>query len=302
MDRATKIKIAIMASLGISAFVVVTIYGDFSIIREAAVEKSQFHSEEKHPDPVVSTERSVSNSTLVVPGSDGYATSPGFIRIAQGRVSLHLESQSLLNSLNEVSRLSETTIVAAINDRKISAIFENLPVDQAVRELARGYDFFVYYDGGTGVPKSMWIYMPGEGNNIAPISDRSWMTDPEVRVRLVDADPEVRARAIETIIDRAGSRAMDWIVTALRDQSDIVRYRTLQKTVEASVVLPMDVLRDILRHDPSALARFIALNALEVGATSDPYSASEAVRMVLNDPDEAVKSHAHELLFKWGKK
>ncbi len=227
------------------------------------------------------------------------STPRGALIITKDRIDVDVDGHSLLDLLNQISRSSGITVVADIPDRPISVRTGDVAIDAGIRQLVRGSDSFYFYDGTSGTLKSVWIYEHGRGLDAAPIPAGSWMTDVDVRRRLADVDPEVRARATEILIDRAGSRAMDWIVSALRDTNEVVRYRTLQKTVEASVALPMDVLRDILRHDSSPLARFIALNALDIKVTADPHFVTEAMGMVLDDPDESVTSHARKLLLKW---
>lgn len=240
----------------------------------------------------VSTEKSDQNGSTMPP------VPQGSINIANGRISVNLEAYSLLAALNEVSHRSGVPIITDIQDRQISVQANDVPLEQGIQQLAQGFDLFFFHDGATGALKSAWAYESGKGNFIAPVPAELWMTNREIQRRLTSTDPEQRARVAEMLVDSGGAQAMHWVLQAVRDPTDVVRYRTLQKIKDAGLSLPQDILREILSNDPSPLARFIALDIVfATMAGLDPIATQQLVEVALNDKDLPVSNHARDMLF-----
>lgn len=222
----------------------------------------------------------------------------GTISVINGLVSVNLDTYSLLAALNDVSHRSGVPIIADIQDRLISLQAEDVSLEQGIQLLTRGLDILSFHDGATGSLKSVWAYEAGtyevgKGNLVSP--PELWMTNGEMQRQLTNPNPEERARAAEILIERGKGQAMDWVLQALRDPVDVVRYRTLQKILDEDLSLPQEVLREIISYDPSPLARFITLNI--ISASIDQKAAKELVEIALNDMDVPVSNHARDVLF-----
>lgn len=220
------------------------------------------------------------------------------ILIKNGLLSVNLESYSLLAALNVVSRLSGMPVTAEIQDRQITLQANDVSLDQGIQLLARGLDIFFFHDGATNSLKSVWVYEAGKGNLVAPIPAELWMANREIQRQLVNTDPEERARAAEILVERSGAQAMDWVLQAVRDPVDVVRYRTLQKILDMRLSLPQEILREIMSYDPSPVARFIALDIIFATMGSlNQIEAKQLIEMASNDTDAPVSNHARNMLF-----
>lgn len=220
----------------------------------------------------------------------------GTFVIANGRMNVDIDRHSLLDTVDQISRRSGVSVAADIQDRLITVQTGDVSIDAGLRQILRGFDSFYYHDGSTGDLKAVWVYEHGKGRDVAPVPSGLWMSNREIQQRLVDANPEERARAAEILIDSGGTYALNWTLQALRDSVDVVRQRTLQKAVDVGMPLPLDALREILNYDPSAQARYLALDALTTCSDVAREVIRSTIELGLEDKDISVRAHAREVL------
>ena len=111
-------------------------------------------------------------------------------------------------------------------------------------------------------------------------------------------DERERGRAIQSVIDRAGTQAEDVVLRALDDQSDYVRTVALSSALEAAFALPVDVLVRLATADPLASVRMYAMRALASNVEgADGTQRLNAIQEVASrDPDPTVRDKAAHLL------
>jgi HEAT repeat protein len=91
------------------------------------------------------------------------------------------------------------------------------------------------------------------------------------------------------------------VLQALRDPDEQVRYQALAKAQSFGVVLPEDVVRDLVQYDSSPVVRFFAVEALinlfeNVSLPNQRNSLRAIAESALNDLDPHVRQRAEEVL------
>src|SRR5262245_12678296 len=223
------------------------------------------------------------------------------ITVTEGHLSVQVRNRSLKAILAEVSSSSGVPIVLGegINDQRVSLRFRDLPLGQGLLVLLQALDSFFLYGVQGQSPASLravWVYPKGQGRRIVPVGPEVWASTDEMGQRLSDPDPAERARAVEVLMERQGQRAFDASLQALADDDEQVRYRALYQAQKSSVALPGDVLLKLVQSDPSPVVRFLALDTIAKVPGADPEHVREIAESALNDPHEAVREQASELL------
>jgi hypothetical protein len=228
------------------------------------------------------------------------ATRPGAdssIKVHNGLLTIAVRSRPLTAVLEDVSRAGHVAIMFEDTRTEAPAISlraQDLPLDQVLLRMLKGYDSFFLYgpdEKGTAVLKAVWVYPKGRGQGLAPLPPELWASTKDVEKRLDDSNADVRAKAIETLISRKGPEALDAILTALKDDHSQVRTHALYGAMTAGVPVPPDTLSTLALTDPSADIRFLALDAL----SNDP-GVKTLAEQALNDPSPHVQQKARELL------
>jgi HEAT repeats len=218
------------------------------------------------------------------------------ITFKDGRLSANFQDLPLARLSDELSQKAGVAIVLVddVEDQKVSAKFNDLALDEALRQILRKQDAFFFYGVDENRPaalKAVWIYAKGHGRGVAPVSAEKWASTKDIASQLSDKDPEIRTHAIKALIDRKQQGAMPELLTALKDGSDQVRSEALYAAADSGVVVPESTLKDLAAHDSSSDVRFLALQAL-----SDSPDARSMANAALNDPSEAVRNKAQEIL------
>jgi hypothetical protein len=241
----------------------------------------------------------------LTPSSPHDLSSPGkqteqraLITVTDGRLNLRVQSRPLGWVLEEVSREGRVAIIAdGVGGQRISAQFQDIPLDEALRQLLKDHDAFFFYGPEKTKPASLravWVYPKGRGRGLAPVPPEAWASTKEMLEEAeANPDPGARARAIQTVVERKGNRALDLVLGALQDVDDRVRTRALFAALGEGVRLPADSLIALAITDPSHNVRFLALEAL-VGQ-KDPNVRATA-EQALNDPHPHVRNKAQDIL------
>jgi hypothetical protein len=218
------------------------------------------------------------------------------VTYAQGRLTINAQDQALAWVLQKISDRARVAIITdeAIGDERVSLQFEDIPLEQALRQVLEPYDAFYFYGvdkkGPASSLKAVWIYPRGEGQGLSPVPPEDWASTRDMQGRLRDPDPQVRSRALEALVERTGNQAVNSVVDALGDQDSEVRARALYAALSAGVELPPSYLYQALQ-DQSANVRFLALESL----ARDPNIQMIAER-ALHDPSPHVQHKAREIL------
>jgi HEAT repeat protein len=198
--------------------------------------------------------------------------------------------------LEEISREGKVAISGDTGPgrRLVSIQFQDLPLDEGLRQILRDHDAFFFYGVEGKAPASLravWVYPKGQGRGLEPVPPEAWASTRELEAELADPNPKARARAIEALVERKGDGARDAVLEALKDHDEEVRAQALYQTVSGDVELPTDALTDLALGDPSPAVRFLALEAL-----TDRPEARTIAETALNDPSPQIRHKAQEIL------
>lgn len=249
-------------------------------------------SGEKRPVPAL-----VAPSSRPGPSSTQEQTAPrSIVSVKDGRLSVRTQNHLLGWVLEEISSQGRIAIIVAdgVQGQRIAAQFEDLPLEEGLRQLLRDHDIFFFYTGAAKTANSLsvvWVYPRGRGRGLEPVPPEVWASTKEVEGNLAHPDPDVRSRAVEALVERKGDRAMDVVLKALKDKENRVRVQALYAAVISGVELPADSLIGLALRDPSPDIRFLALRALE----GRP-QAREIAKAAQADPSSHVRNKAREIL------
>ena len=216
-----------------------------------------------------------------------------------GMLTYRAQNQTLRSILDRIAAMANVDIALSegLGDEKLSVEFQHYRLDEALRQMLKGYDAFFFYgvDEERERPASLravWVYRATRAQGFKPTPPDTWAASTqEFQQMLAEPDPEVRARAIETLIRRKGDQSADALQEALRDKNEKVRIRALHRALYSGVGIPLELLIDLALNDDSMNIRFLALQALPV----DPKLRWVAER-ALHDSNPQVNQKAEEIL------
>ena len=216
-----------------------------------------------------------------------------------GMLTYRAQNQTLRSILDRIAAMANVDIALSegLGDEKLSVEFHHYRLDEALRQMLKGYDAFFFYgvDEERERPASLravWVYRATHAQGFKPTPPDTWAASTqEFQQMLAEPDPEVRARAIETLIRRKGDQSADALQEALRDKNEKVRIRALHRALYSGVGIPLELLIDLALNDDSMNIRFLALQALPV----DPKLRWVAER-ALHDSNPQVNQKAEEIL------
>lgn len=216
------------------------------------------------------------------------------------RLTARVQNAQLEGLLEQITLACGVPVIigGTVGKKRVSIDIQDVPVDQALRQIFASYDAFYFYAAAeaerkntSAVLRSVWVYVKGQGNGLEPVVPAEWAGTPNIEKRLDDPDPEVRFRVLGVLVDRLGDGAREPVLRALNDPDERVRAEVLHAAVEGGVELPADRLTSVLANDPSAQVRFLALEGLR----GDP-SIRQFAEQAMWDPDQHVQNLAHEIL------
>src|SRR2546426_2299757 len=216
-----------------------------------------------------------------------------------GMLTYRAQNQTLRSILDRIAAMANVDIALSegLGDEKLSVEFQHYRLDEALRQMLKGYDAFFFYgvDEERERPASLravWVYRATRAQGFKPTPPDTWAASTqEFQQMLAEPDPEVRARAIETLIRRKGDQSADALQEALRDKNEKVRIKALHRALYSGVGIPLELLIDLALNDDSMNIRFLALQALPV----DPKLRWVADR-ALHDSNPQVNQKAEEIL------
>jgi hypothetical protein len=218
------------------------------------------------------------------------------VTLKDGRLSVRLRNRSLGSLIDEISTKAGVPIVISdeVGAQLVSVSFQNLPLDEGLRQILSKQDAFFFYGVDEQEPSSLkvvWVYPKGQGRGMAPVPPDKWASTKDLEAMADDKDPRARSRAIEALVERKGEAALDVVLKALQDSNDEVRAQALYGAVKAGVQLSDGVLSNLMVNDPSPDVRLLALQGL-----SNSPDARVAAEHAVDDPSEPVRVQAQEIL------
>ena len=180
------------------------------------------------------------------------------------RLSVRATDQSVAVVLGAIARCAPRVAIHVAPELEadpVSIAFADVPIDEGLRRIVRGYDVFFYYVGAQASPElgAVWVFQRGQGGALAPLDAVAWASDADVEKRLADPDPNTRFRALKAHIERRGEAAMAEVLTALADPDEVVRAQVLDLALGSGLRIPPDRWSALALSDPSALIRLQAL-------------------------------------------
>jgi len=227
--------------------------------------------------------------------SNSADTGPAVI-FKDGRLSVRARNRSLGGMTDEISTKAGIPIVISeeASSQLISVNFQNLPLDEGLRQILSKQDAFFFYgvdEQGPSSLKVIWVYPKGQGRGITPVPAEKWASTKDLETMLKDKDPKARGRAIETLAERKGAAALEEVLKSLQDSDDGVRTQALFGAVKAGVEIPDGVLSNLVVNDPSPDVRLLALQGLANGP-----DARVVAEHAIDDTSEPVRVEAQEIL------
>jgi len=229
-------------------------------------------------------------------GTDGRAGEP-LVKVANGSVTIDTRDRPLGWIFDQLLQASGIPVISIgnVGDTLVSIELNGVPLDEALRQILRGYDAFFFHGAEGDSPASLkmvWVYEKGGGKRVQPVPFELWASTKELEEQLANPDAEIRARAYEGVIERKRSGALPAVLKALKGEKDTsVRTRIFYSALRKGVEFPADVLISLVYGDSSEVIRLLSLNKLE----GDPGLRSVATS-ALQDPSPNVQNRAREIL------
>ncbi len=223
------------------------------------------------------------------------------VTLKDGRLSLEVQGRTLEWVLGRISRAAGFPVVAdeKVGEVVVSLRFQELPMEEGLRQLLRDQDAFFFYGAQDDAPASLrivWVYPKGQGRGLQPVPPERWASTRDLEKMLEGPDAEDRSRAIESLVERQGEKARGAVLRALKDESARVRTQALYSAFSSGLEVPGEVLAEAL-DDPSTDVRFLALEAV-----ADRPEAATLARRALGDPSPHVRDRAKQILDRLGLK
>ncbi len=199
-----------------------------------------------------------------------------------GMLTFRAQNQTLRSILQQIAQKADVAIVLAegVGEEKLSVEFQHYRLDEALRQILKGYDAFFFYGAhDEKVPaslKAVWVYPASRGRGLKPVPPDAWAKS---------------TQEIDALVRRRGRQSADAVQEALRDADEIVRTGALHRALHSGVQIPQELLIDLALNDRSMNVRLLALRAL----SGDPKLRWVAER-ALHDPSPSVSEMAQEIL------
>jgi HEAT repeats len=238
------------------------------------------------------------------------------VSVESGRLSVRAQEAPLSRVLEAIgSHAGFKVVLTGDLDTPVTETLIDVPVEEGLRSLTRWDSVVLIYGEASGEDETvrlteLWVVgaagaLPtrqlsgvrgGERQAGAPPSlsrpvaaDRSEHRDAVARAR--DLLAEVREQGVPANVDLL--RAV-----AKTDQSPLVRRAAIMALAREPGVLGVGELQQVATVDPSLPVRNAAIWAL---ASIKSAEAGGALRVMLNDPDGAIRATAHSALAQWSK-
>ncbi len=197
---------------------------------------------------------------------------------ADGMLTFHAQNQTLRSALEQIGDKTQIAILLSeqLGDERVSLAFRQERLDEALRQLLKGYDVLFFYGvdkekKGAASLRAVWVYpaTQGPGRDLSMLG--SWKAGTkEVDRKEVAPTPGAGAKAIEAPAGReprAGQSANPEVGAPRdqrKDQRDEARTQAYYKALISGADLPEQTLIDLVLNNKSTNVRLLALQALPV--------------------------------------
>jgi hypothetical protein len=205
----------------------------------------------------------------------------------------------VLEAIRARTRVS-FVLTDGIESPPVSVQLVDVPIDESVRQLLRGYDVFLYYAAGDRGPASLqtvWVFPKGMGSVARPVPPQFWAGSAELRERARSGDVRTREQAYVVLMSRPDPESRAVVLDALRGVTETdpaLRERLLSSAIQQDIDVPGELLAELARADGSEIVRLIALD----GLAGDP-AARDVAAALVDDPSASVQQRAREIVAEW---
>jgi hypothetical protein len=245
-------------------------------------------------------------ANLPMAGTPQPASDKQYLSYKDSRLSARLQGQPLPKVAQYLLEQAgvQIRIPDSLRGAQVSAQFLGQPLETGMRALFRDFDAFYFVEGGAIESDSaahparlVWLFPTGKGKRLAPVAAEDWASLEEAARLAQDTDPEVRMAALRSLIQRRGKDALPYVLAAMEDKNDQVRYRTLETALKSGVILPVDALERLALADGSEIVRFLAIEgAVDQYRAAQPEAVRRIAEQALADANPVLRSHALDVL------
>lgn len=259
-------------------------------------------------------------------GEGKAAAVPFSLSIKNNTLSAEIENALLGEVLKELARQAQIEVYiseSSVED-KISAKFDNLPLEEGIKRLLKGKNYTLTFarkdsapprvaeikvvNGSTPVSKlstepastaSEPKTTDGEGKSPEDLAAEK---SPEelAKLALEGTDSDIRVTALKALRVRGDEEQVKSTTTsALQDQDAKVRGTAIEM-MDSGISVSLDVVKEMALHDPNPEFRISAIE--HFGESSEPGVTLEALKQLTQDPDPQVKAVADHMLNEYSKK
>jgi hypothetical protein len=235
------------------------------------------------------------------------------IRFAHGLISVDVENVPLRSLLGEVSRVSGVSIAYIGSERvdpKVSARFQDLPLEEGIKRLLRDSDYLLIYEPSPPRLVKAIVRLKDNSKSVTPSATQEKASEkaalgPDGTAQLVDPSAmgekaesrfiELRALGQE---ERSVERpeALEILTEAAFDTGEAnLRIAAMEVLSQRQLQDPKaaDVLIQAATHE-EARVRMTAIEAL--GSIKEGWAIGLLEQAANADPEEAIRERARELL------
>lgn len=221
------------------------------------------------------------------------------IEFKDGKLTLRVLNRAIDTIVGLITVGSQIPIIdiqGALQSRKVSFDFHDMPLDEALKLVLKDYDTFFLYSSQGPSPtllRHVWVYPKGQGQSFDPVPFEACASSKELRAAVHTKDVATKGRALENLLAREGDKARDVVTQLISSGAPEDRNLGLYYAGQNGIDLPASTLSYLALDDSSAANRVMALGALS-GAGAD--AVEPVAKRALDDPDPAVREEAKEIL------
>lgn len=170
-----------------------------------------------------------------------------------------------------------------------------LPAEIALRQAFQGYDLFLHFrpnpkTGALEVTRA-WVYPRGRGDRLQVRAEPTGAAP-----GLESGDPAQVAVALPGLTVQPGTDPSEALLGALADPDESVRRQALIAAQANGLPLPAETIAGLVLNDPSEAVRMSAMDLLTMTSASEQGTARALLERVAKDPNPAIRDHAAALL------
>lgn len=252
---------------------------------------------------------SMSGAWATDKAAEGGAAPSFTLSVKDNTLSVEIEDAPLGEVLKELARQAQLKVYLGESRaaEKISAKFDNLPLEEGVKRLLKGKNYTFTYDrpatanGRPGAPRLAEIRVVSTDSAPLEISGEAAVPPAEksledlARKALQAPEPADRMDALKSLYERGkGEEYRSTVASALRDKDQEVRDVALELVLQG-VPVSTETLKEMALGDASPELRIRAWNVL-VEESDTNTAAMEYARQALQDPDPQVRAYAQRTL------